>query len=122
LALEQGRLKFEVPKKAMKIDQHPFAVSMVEISEKKGMGKTKVLTSESAKESGSVGPSAQVLADEVKGKKLHGEAECSTAQQKRVTSRMLLDKFQRDREKQQSKKEEMCRKEEHWKCPFFVHC
>jgi hypothetical protein len=42
----------------MKIDQHPFAVNMVEISEKKGMGKTKVLTSQSAKESRSVDPSA----------------------------------------------------------------
>jgi hypothetical protein len=93
LALEQGRLKFEVPKKAMKIDQHPFAVNMVEINEKKGMGKTKVLTSQSAKESRSVDPSAQVLADEVKGKKQQGEAECSAMPQKRVTSRMLLDKF-----------------------------
>jgi hypothetical protein len=62
------------------------------------------------------------LADEVKGKKLQGEAECSVAPQKRVTSRMLLNKFQRDREKQQSKEEEMHQKEEHWKCPFFVHC
>jgi hypothetical protein len=35
---------------------------------------------------------------------------------------MLLDKFQRDHEKQQSKEEEMHEKEEHWKCPFFVHC
>jgi hypothetical protein len=86
---------------------------MVEISEKKGMGKTKVLTSQSAIESRSVDPNAQVLADEVKGKKLQGEAECSVAPQKRVTSHMLLDKFQRDREKQQSKEEEMHRKEEH---------
>ena len=35
---------------------------------------------------------------------------------------MLLSKFQRDRERQQHREEETRRKEEHWKCPFFIHC
>jgi len=40
------------------------------------------------------------LADEVKGKKLQEEAECSAAPKKRVMSQMLLNKFQCDRERQ----------------------
>ena len=68
LAFEQGRLKFEVPKKAMKIDQHPFATNMVDIGAKEDATQTKILTSQSAKESGAVDPKAQISADEVKGK------------------------------------------------------
>ena len=30
LAFEQGKLKFETPKRTMKIDQHPFATNMVD--------------------------------------------------------------------------------------------
>jgi len=33
-AIEQGRLKFEVPKRPMKIVQHPFATNMVDIGGK----------------------------------------------------------------------------------------
>jgi len=121
-AIEQGRLKFEVSKKPMKIDQHPFSTNMVDIGGKKNALQTKILTSQSAKESGAVDPKAQVLADDVKGKKPMGEAECSAAPQKKVTSQMLLSKFQHGREKQQRREESMCRNEEHWKCPFFIHC
>jgi len=35
---------------------------------------------------------------------------------------MLLNKFQRDRERQQHREEATRRNEEHWKCPFFIHC
>ena len=32
LAFEQGKLKFETPKRTMKIDQHPFATNMVDVA------------------------------------------------------------------------------------------
>ena len=115
-------LKFEVPKKMMKIDQHPFSANMVDMSKEKNSLQAKVLTSQSAKESGAVDPKTQISADEVNEKRLQEKAECSTVPQRRVTSQMLLSKFQRDRERQQHREEETRRKEEHWKCPFFIHC
>jgi len=102
----------------MKIDQHPFPANMVDIGGKKNLLQTKVLTSQSA---GAVDPRAQVLVDEVKGKKPQEEAECSAAPQRRVASQMLLNKFQHDCEKQQFKEEEVCRNDGHWRCPFFVY-
>jgi len=36
MALEQGKLKFETPKKMMKIDGHPFATNMVDMARNKG--------------------------------------------------------------------------------------
>jgi len=99
-AIEQGKLKFEVPKKPMKIDQHLFPTNMVDIGGKKNALQTKLLTSQSAKESGVVDPRAQISADDVKGKKLQEEVECSAAPQRKVTSQMLLNKFQRGRKKQ----------------------
>ena len=54
----------------MKIDQHPFATNMDDIGGKKNALQTKVLTSQSAKESGAVDPKAQMTVDEVKGKSL----------------------------------------------------
>ena len=107
--------------KLMKIDQHPFPMNMVDVGGKKNMLQTKVLTSQSAKESGAVDPKAQISANEVKGKKPQEEAECSAAPQKKVTSQMLLDKFQRDRERQQYREEAARRNEGHWRCPFFVY-
>jgi len=67
-AIEQGRLKFEAPKKPMKIDGHPFPTNMVDVGGKGNALQTKVLTSQSAKESGTVDPKAQISADEAKGK------------------------------------------------------
>ena len=93
MALEQGKLKFETPKKMMKIDGHPFATNMIDMARNKGPSQTKVLTSSSAKESGAVDPKAQIAADEVKGKGPQGEAEPSLALHRRVTSQMLLNKF-----------------------------
>jgi hypothetical protein len=52
--IEQGRIQLEENKKPVKIDQHPFVamdVNMVELR-----GKTKVLTLERARKSGSVDP------------------------------------------------------------------
>ena len=37
-------------------------------------------------------------------------------------SQMLLNKFQRDYERQQRREEEARREKEYWKCPFFVYC
>ena len=50
-AIEKEKLKFEVPKKPMKIDQHPFPTNMVDNGGKKNALQTKILTSQSAKES-----------------------------------------------------------------------
>ena len=52
MAFEQGKLKFETPKKTMKIDGHPFATNMVDVARDKGPSQAKVLTSSSAKKSG----------------------------------------------------------------------
>ena len=68
-AIEQGRLKFETPKKPMKIGGHPFPANMVDVGEKRNALQTKVITSQSVKESGAVDPKTQIMADEAKGKK-----------------------------------------------------
>src|SRR6185437_10370094 len=113
MAFEQGRLKFETPKKMMKIDGHPFAMNMVDMARDKGSSQSKILTSSSAKKSGAVDPKAQIVADEVKGKGPLDKAKCSSAPRRRVTSQMLLNKFQRDREKQQRREEEESREKDH---------
>ena len=41
LAIEQGRLKFETPKKPMKIDGHPFPANMVDVGKKRNALQTK---------------------------------------------------------------------------------
>ena len=86
---------------------------MVDIGKEKNPLQTKVLMSQPAKESGAIDPKAQVTADEVKWKEPQEEAECSTVQRRRVTSQMLLNKFQRDRERRQHREEETRRKEDH---------
>ena len=121
-AIEQGRLKFEAPKKPMKIDGHPFPTNMVDVGGKKNALQTKVLMSQLAKESGAIDPKAQVSADEAKGKMPQEEVEGSAAPKKKVTSRMLLNKFQRVQERRQYREEAARRHEGHWRCPFFVYC
>ena len=106
----------------MKIDRHPFATNMVDVAKDKGPSQAKVLTSSSAKKSGTVDPKAQITADEVKGKGPQEEAERSSTPCRRVMSQMLLNKFQRDRERQQPKEEEARREIDQWRCPFFVYC
>ena len=51
----------------MKIDGHPFPANMVGVGKKGNALQTKVLTLQSAKESGAVDPKAQITADEPKG-------------------------------------------------------
>jgi len=105
----------------MKIDGHPFTTNMVDVARDEGSSQAKILTSSSAKKSGAVDPKAQIAADEVKGKGPMKDAERSSAPRRRVTSQMLLNKFQRIRERQQRKEEEQ-REQDHWRCPFFVYC
>ena len=105
----------------MKIDQHQFSTNMVDVANGKDSPQAKVLTSSLAKKSGAVNPKAQITADEVKGKELQEEAARSSVPRRRVTSQMLLNKFQRDRERQQHREEEERREKDHWRCPFFVY-
>ena len=101
MAFEQGRLKFEAPKKTMKIYGHPFATNIVDVARDKDSPQAKILASSLAKRSGAVDPKAQIAADEVKGKGPLNKAERSSAPCRRVTSQMLLNEFQRDRERRQ---------------------
>ena len=63
-----------------------------------------MLTSQLAKESGAVDPKAQITADEAKSNELQ-EKEESAAPKKKVTSWMLLNKFQCDQERRQYREE-----------------
>jgi len=106
----------------MKIDQHLFGTNMVDMTKEKSPPQAKILTSSLAKKSGAVNPKAQITADEVKGKSPQEEVEHSSAPRRRVTSQMLLNKFQHDRERQQCIEEEARCEKEHWKYLFFVYC
>ena len=106
----------------MKIEQHPFATNMVDMTKEKSPPQAKILTSSSANKSRAVDPKAKITADEVKGKSPQEEAERSSAPRRHVTSQMLLNIFQRDCERQQRREKEVRRDKEHWKCPFFVYC
>jgi hypothetical protein len=87
MAFEQGRLKFEAPKKMMEIDGHPFATNMVDVARDEGSPQIKA-------------------ADDVKGKGPMKDIERSSAPRRCVTSQMLLNKFQHDRERRQRREEE----------------
>jgi hypothetical protein len=101
---QQGRLKFETPKKPIKIDRHPFPANMVDVGKKGNALQTKMLTSQSAKESSVVDPKAQITADEAKGKGSQQKEE-SAAPKKKVTYQMFLNKFQHDQERRQYREE-----------------
>jgi hypothetical protein len=122
-----------------------FSVNMVTIEKK---GKTKVLTSARAKQGGSVDPTRQVTLEQVHGEaprilKSHVEVGESSRTKPRVTTRILLNKWQRQQEKERYQKrrheeerrrfeeearrkelEEYTREQEraHWGCAFFRHC
>ena len=100
-AFEQEILKFEAPKKTMKIDGHPFTTNIVDVARDEGSPQAKILTSSSAKRSGAIDPKAQIAADEVKEKGPMKDVGHSSTPRRRVTSQMLLNKFQRDRERRQ---------------------
>jgi hypothetical protein len=139
-AIQEGHMKFD---NKMKLDGNPFPqnmigflVNMVNAVEK---GKVKVLTSEKAKQDGSVDPTRQVTFEQINKKEprfLKSQIEVGESSKPRVTSRILLNKWQRQQEKGRYKKhkyeeekrryeeEEYMREQEraHWGCAFFKHC
>jgi hypothetical protein len=122
-----------------------FSVNMVTAEEK---GKVKVLTSARARQDGAVDPAGQVTLEQVHGEaprvlKSHIEIGESSRAKPRVTTLILLHKWQRQLEKERYQKrrheEERRRSEEearrreldqytreqeraHWGCAFFRHC
>jgi hypothetical protein len=148
-AIQEGHLKFD---NKMKLDGHPFpqnmvgfSVNMVTAEEKE---KVKVLTSARAKQDGSVDPARQVTMDQVRMEaprvlKSQIEVGESSGSKPRVTTCILLNKWQCQQEKERYQKrkyeeerrrfeeearreelEEYAREEEraHWGCAFFRHC
>jgi hypothetical protein len=136
----------------MKLDGNPFpqnmigfSVNMVTAEEK---GKVKVLTSARAKQDGSVDPAQQVTVEQVHKEiprilKSQIEVGESSKSKPRVTSCILLNKWQHQQEKElyqkqkyeeekQRYEEEIHRKEREeyvreqesalWGCAFFRHC
>ena len=93
----------------MKVDDNPFPrdQNMVDVGLFKG--KTKILTSAKSREVGTVDPKMQISADEYREIKRHrdkqksrceqGETSKEGATKPRVTSRILLNKWQRQKEK-----------------------
>jgi hypothetical protein len=100
-AIQEGHLKFD---NKMKLDGHPFpqnmisfSVNMVTVEEK---AKVKVLTSARARQDGAVDPARQVTLGQVHGEaprvlKSHIEVGELSRAQPRVTTRILLNKWQR---------------------------
>jgi hypothetical protein len=83
-----------------------FSVNMVTAEEK---GKVKVLTSARARQDGSVDPKRQVTLEQVHGEaprilKSHIEIGESSRAKPRVTTRILLNKWQRQMEKERYQK------------------
>jgi hypothetical protein len=120
-----------------------FSVNMVTAEEK---GKVKVLTSAKAKQDGSVDPARQITFEQVHKEEpriLKSQIEVEDSSKPRVTSCILLNKWQRQQEKERYQKqryeeekqryeeevhkkerEEYAREQErmHWGCAFFRHC
>jgi len=107
-AIQQGRLKFDTPRK-MKVDDNPFSRDQNMVDARLLKGKTKVLTSTRAKETGTIDPEIQILADEYreirrrrdqqKNQYEQGETSRDGAIRPHVTSQILLNKWQRQKEK-----------------------
>jgi hypothetical protein len=130
----------------MKLDGNPFpqnmigfSINMVNIVE--GKEKVKVLTSEKAKQDGSVDPTRQVTFEQIHKKEPYfpnSQIKVGESSKRRVTSRILLNKWQRQQEKERYQKykyeeekrryeegqEEYMREQEraHGGCAFFKHC
>jgi hypothetical protein len=101
-AIQEGHLKFD---NKMKFDGNPFPqnmigffINMVNVVEK---GKVKVLTSEKEKQGGSVDPARQVTLEQFHKKESHfpnSQIEVGESSKPRVTSRILLNKWQGQQE------------------------
>ena len=127
----------------MKVDDNPFPKDQNMVDAKLLKGKTKVLTSTRAKETRTIDPEMQIWADEYKEIKRRrdqqksryeqGETSRNKAMRPRVTSRILLKKWQWQKEKdyqcwleekeyQRQQEEERYEREQaklHWNCPFL---
>ena len=134
-----------MPRK-MKVDENPFPgdQNMVDVGLFKG--KTKVLTSIKSKEARTVDPKIQISTDEYseirrrraeqRSRYEQGETSKAGTIKPRVTSWILLNKWQRQKERnyQRRLKDQACQPqleeekyereqaELHWNCPFFRHC
>jgi hypothetical protein len=146
-AIQEGHLKFD---NKMKLDGSPFpqnmvgfVVNMVTAEEK---GKVKVLTSARAKQGGLVDPARQITVEQVHREApriLRSQVEVGESSGTKPTTRILLNKWQRQQEKERYQKqgyeeekrqfeeeahrkqlEEHAREQEraHWGCAFFRHC
>jgi hypothetical protein len=106
-AIQEGHLKFD---NKMKLDGNPFpqnmigfSINMVNVVEPNGKEKVKVLTSEKAKPDGSVDPTRQVTFEQIHKKEPrfpNSQIEVGESSKPRVTSRILLNKWQRQQEKE----------------------
>ena len=93
----------------MKVDDNPFPRDQNMVDARLLKGKTKVLTSTRSRETRTVDPKIQILADEYreirrrcdqqKGRYEQGETSRDGATRPHVTSRILLNKWQRQKEK-----------------------
>ena len=107
-AIQQGRLKFDVPRE-MKVDDNPFPGDQNMVDAGLLKGKTKVLTLAKSREAGTVDPKMQISDDEYreirkcrdqqKSRYEQGGASKDGATKPRVTSQILLNKWQQQKEK-----------------------
>src|SRR6187551_190211 len=149
-AIQEGHLKFD---NRMKLDSNPFpqnmigfSINMVNAVAPEEKGKMKVLTSEKAKQSGSVDPTRQVTIEQIRKKDSrfpNDQFEIGKSSKPRVTTRILLNKWKRQQENERyqrhrreeekrryeeeryrEEQEEYAREQEraHWGCAFFRHC
>lgn len=107
-AIQRGLLKFDTGKK-MSVDQNPFPKGqhMVDVVQPKG--KVRVLTSANAKKATTVDPEMQISTKEfemIKKKRKEDKSQCEqegaskvAIVKPRVTSRILLNRWQRQKEK-----------------------
>jgi hypothetical protein len=103
-ATQEGYLKFD---NKMKLDGNPFPQNMIGFSinmvNVEGKEKVKVLTSEKAKQNGSVDPTRQVTFEQIHKKEPrfpNSQIEVGESSKPRVTSRILLNKWQHQQEKE----------------------
>ena len=129
----------------MKVDDNPLLGEQNMVDAGLLKGKTKVLTSTKSKKARTVNSKMQISAGEYREIRRHraeqksrceqGETSKARTTKPRVTSRILMNKWQRQKEndyqrwlkdqeyQRQLKKERYERKqaESHWNCPFFRH-
>ena len=127
----------------MKVDDNPFPRDQNMVDAKLLKGKTKVLTSTRSRETRTVDPEMQISAneyreirrqhDQQKSRYEQGDTSRDEATRPCVTSRILLNKWQRQKEKdyqhwvkekeyqrqQEEERYERKQAESHWNCPFL---